>query len=239
MPAFEFVVIKPLRMGERLLEPGETTLEPNRWSARIQQVYLDGGYIRHGQVVDAEFEQEPAFTGAPQGYEDREPSKDHPSTELAFEKSRAWRCWNCRRLCHLPGDLGEQVMWQCWGCYQQQTIAQVTGQQHPTNVSEEMTRRGLANDPTDNQQGALGATEAQSRLSSMTETGWKTCKEPNCIRPLDHSGNHRNEQLREWERKPDSRPVRTPGYNGISLDARSPIDPNEPVPGRRVSDALR
>jgi hypothetical protein len=224
MPAFEFVVIKPLRMGDRTMEPGETTLEPNRWSARTLKVYVDGGYLHYGQVVDAEFEQATNFTGTPPGYEEREPSQDHPSTELAFEGSKGWRCWNCRRLCHLPDDLGEQVMWQCWSCNQQQTIAQVADQQHPTNVTEEAVKRGLAQDPVD-----AHSSFDRSGMSSME----KTCKEPNCIRPLDHSGNHRNEQLREWERKPDSRPVWAGAYTGISLDARAPIDPKHPIPGRR------
>jgi hypothetical protein len=229
MAAFEFVVMKPLRVGERMLEPGETTLEPNCWSARTQQVYLDQGYIRHGQVVDAVFEQAPAFTGVPPGYDEREPLRPRESYEPAFEGSQGWRCFNCRKLCRLPDDLDEQVVWQCWFCSQQQTIAQVKDQQQPTNVSEEMTRRGLAKDPTDNQQGVYSAMRDQSRLSSE-----RTCQEPNCIRPLDHSGNHRNEQLREWPRKPDSRPVWASVYSGSSLDARSPIDPSEPVPGRRL-----
>jgi hypothetical protein len=227
MPAFEFVVIKPLRIGDRVLEPGEVTDEPNHWSARTQQLYLDQGYIRHGQVIDAEFEQAPNFTGAPQGYDEREPLVPQQSYEQEFEGSHGWRCWNCRRQCFLPGDLGEQAVWQCWSCHQQQTIAQVAGQQQPTNVSEEMTRRGLAKDPTDNQQGVYMAIRDQNRLLAE-----KTCQEPDCIRPLDHSGNHRNEQLREWEQKPSSRPVWAGAYNGISLDARAPIDPKHPVPRR-------
>jgi hypothetical protein len=225
VPAFEFIVLKPIKIGDKTLEPGEVTIEPNTWSARTLKVYTDGGYIHYGQAIPEGFEPQPAFTGAPPGYEEREPFQPRVSTEVAFEGSGAWRCWNCRRLCHLPEDLGDQVVWQCWSCGQQQTIAQVADQQHPVNVSEEQYRRSITKgDPTDWQQEASHPGKVSAEA---------LCKEPNCIRPLDHSGNHRNAELREWERKPSSRPVRTGQYSTTHLDARSPIDPAAPIPGRR------
>ena len=225
MPAFEFICLKPLRVGDRTLEPGETTLVPNTWNAGTLKIYLDGGYLRHGQVIDAEFEQAPAFTGAPQGYEDRVPLEPRKSAEQEFDGSRGWRCWNCRRLCYLPGDLDGKVEWSCWGCNQEQTIVQVTDQQQPINVVEEMTRRGLAKDPTDNQ---------VSVHHNPNLLGEKLCEEQDCIRTRDHSGNHRNQHLREWEQKP--REIGLPLHEAIRsshIDARSPINPEAPIPGRR------
>ncbi len=227
MPAFEFIVLKPLKVGDKTLEPGEVTIEPNTWTAKMRQIYLDSGHIHYGQAIPEEFEPQPAFTGAPPGYDDREPFQPRVSTEVAFEGSGAWRCWNCRRLCHLPEDLGDQVVWQCWSCGQQETIAQVADQQQPVNVSEEQYRRGLTKgDPTDKHQ-------VNEHLNPHLSTHEAICQEPDCIRPLDHSGNHRNAELREWERKPSSRPVLTGQYSTTHLDARAPIDPAAPIPGRR------
>jgi hypothetical protein len=225
MPAFEFIVLKPLKVGDKTLQPGEVTVDPNTWTARTLKVYLDGGYLHYGQAIPEEFEQAPAFTGAPQGYEDREPLQPRVSRPYSFDGGRSYRCRNCRRLCWIPKDLAANVEWQCHACNQQQTIMLVRDHQDPVNVSEEMYRRGLiSSDPTDKQQ----------ELSHPGKVSREAiCSEENCIRPKDHSGNHRNQELREWERKSSELVDVSHGVMGGSLDARAPIDPSHPVPGRR------
>jgi hypothetical protein len=150
VPAFEYIVLKPLKIGDRFLEPGEVTVEPNTWSARTLKVYLTEQYLQPGQSIPEEFEQHRVLTHLP---DQPAPAVSRKSAELRFAQSRGWRCHNCRKLCFLPDDLPERAEWQCWFSDQQQTVASIADQQDPTNVSEELYRRGLAKgDPTDQQQ---------------------------------------------------------------------------------------
>jgi hypothetical protein len=131
VPAFEFIVLKPLKIGDKTLEPGEVTVEPNTWSYRTLKVYLTEQYLAYGQSIPEEFEQHQVLTHLP---DQPAPVAPRKSAELRFEHSRGWRCHNCRKLCFLPDDLPAKAEWQCWFCDQQQTVASIADQQDPTTL---------------------------------------------------------------------------------------------------------
>jgi hypothetical protein len=83
VPAFEFIVLKPLKIGDRVLEPGEVTTVPNTWSARTLKVYLTEQYLQPGQSIPEEFEQHRVLTHLPDQPAPAVPRKSAELTLLA------------------------------------------------------------------------------------------------------------------------------------------------------------
>lgn len=137
VPAFNYVVLKPLKLGDRMVQPGETTVLPNEWLPGVLRAHLDSGFLARGDLLDEEFEQ-PSVTHAPEGYDDLQPTplprvagrypsdvwSDDPVDDRRFrtDEPMVWLgCWNCRARCYIPEDLDPATRYQCFHCGQIQS----------------------------------------------------------------------------------------------------------------------
>jgi hypothetical protein len=124
MPAWEFLVLRQLKVGDRMLQAGEVTTVPNSWSYRVQEAHLSAGFIEKARLLeDTDTQPQPYPTGAPEGYDDLVPTPPPRVGHKAREKDERWQaCWNCLGQNYLPADLDRQVPWQCFACHQTQTL---------------------------------------------------------------------------------------------------------------------
>lgn len=137
-PAFEWIVMKPLKMGDQVLEPGHKTVIPNTWPYRTLLAYVDGGYLERGELLADQVYEQPSTSHAPRGYDHLKPVppprlagiyrddvwiKDQPGDRRFRSKDPlTWiRCWNCLAQCFVPKDLDKATRYECPTCHQVQT----------------------------------------------------------------------------------------------------------------------
>jgi hypothetical protein len=119
-------------------------------------------------------------------------------------------CENCATINWLPSEVTDRTRWECKYCAQPQSVH--LAQERASSESVSILAMPLLTNPMD--------------------SGEPACEEQECIRPVDHSGKHRNSKLEEWERKPSSSSTR-PQVTASHISAHTPVDPANPIPGRR------
>jgi hypothetical protein len=126
MPAWEYLVLRPLKVNGRTLQVGELTVIPNTWTYSVLQAHLYGGLLEKARLLDdAEFEQEQYPTGVPEGYDDLKPTPPPREGHKVRGEGETWdACWNCLTRNFLPHDLDRNIPWQCFDCHQVQTLEQ-------------------------------------------------------------------------------------------------------------------
>jgi hypothetical protein len=124
MPTWEYMVLRALKAGDGVLQPGELTAIPNTWTYQVLQAHLNGGLIEKARLLeDEDYEPQAYPTGAPENYDDLKPTPPPPEGKRAREPGLKWQaCWNCETRNFLPHDLDRQVRWQCFYCHQVQTL---------------------------------------------------------------------------------------------------------------------
>jgi hypothetical protein len=126
MAAWEYLVLRSLKAGDRMLLPGELTNIPNAWSHRVLMAHLDTGFIEKARLLeDEEPNLQPYPTGAPEGYDKLKPTPPPRQGNKVRGKGQTWQaCWNCLGRNYLAKGMNREIPWQCWYCFQTQTLAE-------------------------------------------------------------------------------------------------------------------
>jgi hypothetical protein len=124
MPAWEYLVLRPLKVNGRTLEVGELTVIPNTWTYSVLQAHLYGGLIEKAKLLeDTEYEPQAYPSGVPEGYDDLKPTPPPREGHKVRGEGEKWQaCWNCYAHNFLPRDLDRQLPWQCHCCHQGQSL---------------------------------------------------------------------------------------------------------------------
>jgi hypothetical protein len=126
MPTWQYMVLRVLKSGDRVLQPGELTTIPNTWTYQVLQAHLNGGLIEKAKLLeDEEIESQAYPTGAPENYDDLKPTPPPHKANKTREAGEKWqRCWNCLEQNFLPEKFDRQTRWECFYCHQIQTLAE-------------------------------------------------------------------------------------------------------------------
>jgi hypothetical protein len=141
VPKYKFRVLRQLRVGKDLRQPGELVPEATDWPNLRN--YLSLQWIEQIPVTDDDdpdgVEYPPV---SPQSRLARvlTPERERPPEVVAWprkqDKTRAVRCRNCRVRNWLPNDFSERHTWLCHSCAQPQTTAEAKEHPSPTSLAE-------------------------------------------------------------------------------------------------------
>lgn len=210
-----YVARRRLNVNGQWREPGDQVDEARGWSnvrayvdaGQLEQVAMDGDApeVEVQPLISEQFDQ--VLAAQPPQPQAEPPSGGRYKIE---DTDVPLACVNCNTLSYLSSEFPEDARWSCWLCHQGQTGIQArAGAGH----SETATR--------------------QLELQRPAHHGQAGCREDRCIRTLEHSGNHRDEQLKEWAQKPQEPVSSVPNAPmGSHISARTPIDLTAPIPGR-------